>query len=133
VLRLLGQLIGEPEQVLEHLPGAVGEAEVAGGRPAGHLATGQGDPVAQQQQEISVEAGEQQDEVESVGEGPAVGLVAADLLHAVVQELLDLLAGGVKGGEQILLAALVGEDQPLEGLELQLRRCRRGGQLGPPG
>src|SRR4029453_19218894 len=77
-------------------------------------------------------AGEQHDEVESLWEGPTV-LVAADLLQAVVQELLDLPAGGVQGGEQVLLAALVGEDQPLEGLELQLGRCRRGGQLAAQG
>ena len=51
----------------------------------------------------------------------------------VLQQLLDLLAGGVKGGQQVLLAALVGEDQPLEGLELQLGRCRRGGQLAAQG
>ena len=66
-------------------------------------------------------------------EGSAVVLVAADLRHAVLQQLLDLLAGGVKGGQQVLLAALVGEDQPLEGLELQLGRCRRGGQLAAQG
>jgi hypothetical protein len=65
--------------------------------------------------------------VESLGEGPAVGLVAADLLHAVVQQLLYLPAGGVQGGEQVLLAALVGEHQPLLGLELELGRGGRGG------
>jgi hypothetical protein len=71
--------------------------------------------------------------VESLGEGPTVGLVAADLLETVVQQLLDLLAGGVQGGEQVLLAALVGEDQPLQGLELQLGRGGRGGQLAAQG
>jgi len=56
--------------------------------------------------------------VESLGEGPAVGLVAARLLQGVMQELIDLAAGGVQGGEQVLLAALVGEDEPLHGVEL---------------
>jgi hypothetical protein len=67
--------------------------------------------------------------VQSLGEGPTVGLVAADLLEALVHELLDLPTGGVQGGEQVLLAALVGEDQPLQGLELELGRCGRRRQL----
>ena len=71
--------------------------------------------------------------MESLGEGPAVVLVAADLLQAVLQQLLDLPAGGVQGGKQVLGAALVSEDQPLEGLNLQLGRCRRGGQLAGAG
>jgi len=81
--------------------------------------------VAQQEQAIEIEPAEQHDEVESLGERPAVGLVAARLLQGIMQELIDLAAGGVQGGEQVLLAALVGEDEPLHGVELSLGR--RGG------
>ena len=71
-------------------------------------------------------------------EGSAVVLVAADLRHAVLQQLLDLLAGGVKGGQQVLLAALVGEDQPLEGLNSSWAvpagwPAGGAGPRGPPG
>jgi hypothetical protein len=56
-----------------------------------------------------------------------------------MQELIDPAAGGVQGGEQVLLAALVGEDQPLHGVELQLGRPGRHRHLAaqrvaaPPG
>ena len=80
---MLGGAIGERleagEEFLQQRAGLLGDAEVGGVGPGRDLGLGEVGPADQQLEQVEVEAGEQGDDVQPLGERAAVGEIAADL------------------------------------------------------
>jgi hypothetical protein len=74
---------GVAYQLLQEGVGALGHAKVVGARPRLDLGLGRLGPLDDQLEQVGVEAGEQRDDVQPVGERAAVGQVALDLLAAI--------------------------------------------------